>query len=496
MDDCDPSAALVPAASSLVQLSEPDAGGSAGSRRQVGPTAVSRSSSESVPVRAPASRPDALATSSDGSRDAKGQPMSSSTRIVDRRWGQYRPRQPLMVLSGLAGGWGEVAELLEQARAGAAADEAALLLLDTSGTMLVPVAALGLDRPAQAGFRVPVGAGFAGRVVATGRPVMLAEVTPESVLNPALHRAGIKSLLGVPVSGPSGPLGVVHVGSVTPRVFTEQDTARLESLAGEVAVEVLRRRASEEHIAALSLQRSLLPTAPQVEGLDVAARYIPADGDLGGDWYDVFRLPGDRIGIVMGDVAGHGLSAAVIMGRLRSALRAYALEHADPAEVLRLLDMKISYFEEGAVATVLYAVADLPYSRFMVSSAGHLPPYLVSADGSASATEVTPDPPLGVRSFRDSPWPRHAVSVELPAGASLCMFTDGLVERRPPAGNPGDDQLSEGLTRLVAALRPGDAEAACDAILDELVGDVITEDDIAVLVLRRQADRTRPLPRD
>ncbi len=276
--------------------------------------------------------------------------------------GEDRPRQPLMVLSGLAGGWGDVNELLEQARSSAGADEAALLLLDTSGTMLVPVAALGLDRPAHAGFRVPVGAGFAGRVAATRRPVILADVQPGSVLNPALHRAGIKSLLGVPVSGPAGLLGVVHVGSATPRVFTEHDTAQLEKLAEQLAAQVLRRRASEEHIAALALQRSLLPTAPRVEGLDVAARYVPADGDLGGDWYDVFRLPGERIGIVMGDVAGHGLPAAVIMGRLRSALRAYALEHANPAEVLRLLDMKISYFEDGAVATVLYAVAEPPYS--------------------------------------------------------------------------------------------------------------------------------------
>ena len=303
--------------------------------------------------------------------------------------------QQVTVLSGLAGGWDEVTELLEQARRRLRTDEAALLLLDTSGTMLVPVAALGLDRPGHSGFRVPVGEGFAGRVSATGRPVILTDVRPETVLNPALHRAGIRSLLGVPVTGPAGPLGVVHVGSVAGRLFTKQDTVQLEQLAEQLALEVLRRHAHEEHIAALALQRSLLPTTPHVDGLDVAARYVPADGDLGGDWYDVFRLPGERIGIVMGDVAGHGLSAAVIMGRLRSALRAYALEHNDPAHVLRLLDMKISYFEAGAVATVLYAVAEPPYNRFVISSAGHLPPYLVRADGSVSATDVLPDPPLG-----------------------------------------------------------------------------------------------------
>jgi phosphoserine phosphatase RsbU/P len=394
------------------------------------------------------------------------------------------PSHQETVLSGLAGGWDEVTELLEKARAGAGADEAALLLLDTSETMLVPVAALGLDRPAQSGFRVPVGAGFAGRVAATNQPVILTDVRPETVLNPALHRAGIKSLLGVPVPGPAGLLGVVHVGSVEGRPFTERDTAQLERLAEQLAVEVLRRRASEEHIAALALQRSLLPTAPQVEGLDAAARYVPADGDLGGDWFDLFQLPGGRIGIVMGDVAGHGLSAAVIMGRLRSALRAYALEHEDPAHVLSLLDMKISYFEAGAVATVLYAVAERPYNCFVISSAGHLPPYLVLADGSVSATDVLPDPPLGVRSPSDDSWARQAVTVNVPAGASLCMFTDGLVERRPVPGEVRGDQLDAGLSRLVEALRPGDADAACDAILNDLVGDDITEDDIAVLVLR------------
>ncbi|HEY3923738.1 MAG TPA: GAF domain-containing SpoIIE family protein phosphatase [Acidothermaceae bacterium] len=393
-------------------------------------------------------------------------------------------RQQMTVLSGLAGGWDEVTELLEQARRRLRTDEAALLLLDTSGTMLVPVAALGLDRPGHSGFRVPVGEGFAGRVSATDRPVVLTDVRPETVLNPALHRAGIKSLLGVPVTGPAGPLGVVHVGSVGARDFTKQDTVELEQLAAQLAVEVLRRRVSEEHIAALALQRSLLPTAPTVDGLDVAARYVPADGDLGGDWYDLFQLPGERIGIVMGDVAGHGLPAAVIMGRLRSALRAYALEHADPAHVLRLLDMKISYFEAGAVATVLYAVAEPPYNRFAISSAGHLPPYLVLADGSVSATDVIPDPPLGVRAPSDDPWSRLAVTVAVPVGASLCMFTDGLVERRPAPGEGRVDQLEAGLRRLVEALRPGDADTACDAILNDLVGDDITEDDIAVLVLR------------
>jgi len=101
------------------------------------------------------------------------------------------------------------------------------------------------------------------------------------------------------------------------------------------------------------------------------------------------------------------------------------------------------------------------------------------------AGDVPPDPPLGVRSPSDDSWTRRAATVEVPVGASMCLFTDGLVERRPTAGQLAHDQLGDGLTRLASALQPGDAEAACDAILDTLVGDVITEDDIALLVLRR-----------
>ena len=138
----------------------------------------------------------------------------------------------------------------------------------------------------------------------------------------------------------------------------------------------------------------------------------------------------------MGDVAGHGLPAAVIMGRLRSALRAYALEHANPAEVLRLLDMKISYFEDGAVATVLYAVAEPPYSSFVVSSAGHLPPYLVSADGAVRAGDVPPDPPLGVRSLSDEPWTRHAATVNCRSGSRCaCSPTAWSNAARPPVSS-------------------------------------------------------------
>jgi phosphoserine phosphatase RsbU/P len=139
-------------------------------------------------------------------------------------------------------------------------------------------------------------------------------------------------------------------------------------------------RSREDHAAAVALQRSLVPSAlPAVKGLEIAARYVPGSGHVGGDWYDVFVLPSGELGMVMGDIAGAGLGAAVIMGRMRSALRAYALEFPGPADVLRKLDHKMQYFEDGDVmATVSYAVLDPGSGQLRISSAGHFPPVIIA----------------------------------------------------------------------------------------------------------------------
>ena len=159
-------------------------------------------------------------------------------------------------------------------------------------------------------------------------------------------------------------------------------------------------------------------------GLDIAARYVPAEGDLGGDWYDVFSLPGDRIGVVMGDVVGHGLGAAVVMGRLKSALRAYALVCDTPSEVLSLLDRKISHFEPGVLATVIYGVTEEPYDEITFSTAGHWPPIVVDASGAPRQPLAPQGLMLGVDPGRG----RRDFTVALPPLATLCLFTDGLLK--------------------------------------------------------------------
>lgn len=370
---------------------------------------------------------------------------------------------------------GEVAELMR-------ADSASLLLLDGTKTALDPFASVGLDRTARLAPRVPVGQGFAGRIASTRMALTLDEVTEANVLNPVLKMRGVRSLLGVPLVDDEELLGVLHVGSRGSRRFIESDEAQLAELGRHVGALVRIQSKDAQHAAAMALQRSLLPALPaRIDGLDAAVRYLPAEGDLGGDWYDVFQLPGDRIAVVMGDVVGHGLSAAVVMGRLKSALRAYALEHEDPAVVMSMLDRKICHFEGGALATAIYGVSAPPYREFWFSSAGHWPPLLATAGSDAQVVDLPADLLLGV----DPTLSRSSTRVPLPQDALLCMFTDGLVERRSESRPPHGDRPDSGFDRLRSVLDPSmDAETNCRHIVAELVAQDVIEDDVALLVLR------------
>lgn len=375
-----------------------------------------------------------------------------------------------------------VTDILHQLHAASGADEVTVLLLDPSRTVLEQVATIGLDRTLRGARRVPLGKGFAGRIAQTRQPVVVHEVRGSAVINPVLHAHGLRSLLGVPIVDGGELLGVLHIGFRHPRQFGDAETRMLTEYA-EALSDVLRHPSVDSvQAAALTLQRSLLPAAlKQPEGLALAARYVPAEGDLGGDWYDVFELPGGRLGVVMGDVVGHGLDAAVVMGRLRSALRAYALDHEDPAEVLHRLDRKICHFEPGALATVLFGVSHHPYDQWLFSSAGHYPPLVAAPGATAVVAQVEPDRLLGL----DPDRARRRATVAVPAGGFLCLFTDGLVERRPTEGDP-DDLIDTNIARLAQALAGvDDAEMGCIRALTEVVGDVVAEDDIAVLVAQR-----------
>lgn len=371
--------------------------------------------------------------------------------------------------------------LLARARAELGSDTATLLLLDGDGSVLEPVAWLGLGRQARAAASVRIGEGFAGRVALTRQPLALDHVDADNVHNPLLIMQGLQTMLGVPVLAGERLLGVLHVGSRRSLVFGADEVAALQEVASEIARHVVARVEDTSHAAALTLQRSLLPSVPRVlDGLSLGARYVPADGDLGGDWYDVFELPGGRVGLVMGDVVGHGLAAAVVMGRLRSTLRAYALEHHDPAEVLTLLDRSMAHYESDALATAVLVVVSADREHVDVSCAGHPTPLLADPAGSSRPLGVPVDMMLGVGSRTT----RRTARFRLPAGGALAMYTDGLVERR--FGTTDAAALDAQVARFAEAFRATDGvETACSRILTELVGADTVDDDVALLVCRR-----------
>ena len=366
-------------------------------------------------------------------------------------------------------------ELLDRVKEVLQADTAAVLLLDRRSRQLVATAASGIEEEVRQGVRIPVGKGFAGRIAAERRPVILDNVDHTEVLNPLLLDRGIRSLIGVPLVAGGAVLGVLHVGSVGSRTFTPDDATLLQFAADRAALAVQSVRHRADRAAAEALQHSLVPSdLPAVPGVEMAARYVPGDGNVGGDWYDVFRLPSGELSLVIGDVAGSGLWSAVVMGRMRSALRSYALETNDPAEVLRRLDRKIQYFETEVMATVLYAVFDLASHRLHISSAGHLPPVAAVPGHPSTLTDIAVDVPIGVADAAR----RRVISVPVTPGTLLCFYTDGLVERR---GKPLDDGLAL-LCDAVTAEPPG---TVCVSVMKALIGNEQTRDDVAMLLLRQ-----------
>ncbi|RNG18836.1 PAS domain S-box protein [Streptomyces botrytidirepellens] len=290
--------------------------------------------------------------------------------------------------------------------------------------------------------------------------------------------------------------------------FGERDRALAVELAARAAVSIDNARLyRREHERALILQRSLLPPGdPEAAGLDIACRYLPGNAatEVGGDWFDVIELPGHRTALVVGDVMGRGLRAAVAMGELRTAVRTLALLDLEPAEVLSALDEIArglgapggstagaraagrsadgsSDLSEVYLATCVYAVYDPVTRRCTFANAGHLPPALVEPGEGALLMEVPPGMPLGVGGE-----PFEEIEVELPDGALLALYTDGLVESR-------DHALDEGLQDLRTALSTDEGADRPDSSLEDICDHVLSsldthhgEDDIALLMARVQ----------
>ena len=369
-------------------------------------------------------------------------------------------------------------ELLDRVREILAADTAAVLLLDEDSSELVARAARGIEEEVRQGVRIPLGAGFAGRIASEKRPLILDRVDDTTVANPILWQKGIRAMLGVPLLSTGRVLGVLHVGTLGARQFTNEDAELLQLVADRVAGAAQARLVQAERAATDALQRGLLPSAfPVVPGLEFAGRHAAARRSIGGDWYDVFAVPSGEVWVVSGDVVGHGLRAAAVMGRLRSTIRAYALDGGEPDDVLTRTDRSLQHFEPGEMATVVCAVFDPSFEDARLSTAGHPPPILVGPGQPASILELDPAPPLGTLPDLK----RSSTTVAVPAGTVVFFDTAGLIERR-------GESLDLGLERLRAAVTPEHPAAVCQRTMALLVGDVGADDDIAIIAVRRTAE--------
>ncbi|GIF14230.1 SpoIIE family protein phosphatase [Actinoplanes teichomyceticus] len=298
------------------------------------------------------------------------------------------------------------------------------------------------------------------------------------------HTAGA----GIALEHPAGTM-VLWVDLGNRRPFTEQDQTLLALLAGHLG-QGLRRvhQIDQQRETALALQRAILGPARLPAGF--AVRYEPATRPLrvGGDWYDTVPLPDGRIGIVVGDCVGHGLSAATVMGQLRSACRALLLRDSSPARTLAALDRFAALLPGASCATVFCGVLDPANGHLRYSAAGHPPPIVALADGATALLDRGRSRPIGIRPDE----PRHEAEYDLPPRTTLMLYTDGLVERRRRP-------LTAGIEQAAAAVRAGRRTP-----IDELATEVMErlapaggyDDDVALLLYRQPGPLEIEFPAD
>ncbi|MFH9089361.1 SpoIIE family protein phosphatase [Streptomyces sp. NPDC017673] len=321
--------------------------------------------------------------------------------------------------------------------------------------------------------------------VHTGRPVLVRHVRERDLRRIArdaeaaelLARSGVHSYLAVPLIAHGEVLGALDLKRTrTPDPFDEDDVILAGELASRAAIAIDNARWFQSvRNTALTLQRSLLPDhPPHHTGLVLASRYQPAQAtsEVGGDWYDVIPLTGDKTALVVGDVMGNGIDAAATMGRLRTATCAYADLDLDPGEVLQHLD-KITCDLEHYIVTCLYAVFDPHTRQCRIANAGHMPPALARVGEDPRLLDLPSGAPLGVGGIRF-----ETATAELGPGDLLVLYTDGLVETRQ---HSIDDRLDTLLGFLDAPERP--LEETCDLLLHGL-RHPDDHDDVALLVAR------------
>jgi len=385
----------------------------------------------------------------------------------------------------------QVVEVItEVGRSAIGAERSAVALLDPERLRLRTINPVGLpDSPGAPGGDIPLDvASVMTLAITTRRPVLVEN--PESLrrqfdgvanVDLFLAHSDERAWVGLPLLAAGAPLGALRFSFTKPRQITEEERVFLEALAGQCALALERASLFErEHTTAETLQRSLLPDRlPSVPGIVLEARYLPVtrNMEIGGDWYDAFRLPDGRLAVAAGDVMGKGLTAAAGMGRVRNALRALALTDPRPAAVLAGLDRLFTATElDEQVTTVAYLVVDPVTGEGLAGNAGHLPPLLLSRDAPPRLDTTEAGTPLG--------WacPRQQYVFRLPPGTTAVLYSDGLVENRRRGLDAGLDEL----VSVAAQARPGmveDPARLLEYLVDRMLTGYEQDDDVTVLVL-------------
>jgi PAS domain S-box-containing protein len=389
----------------------------------------------------------------------------------------------------------QVVEVItEVGRTAIGALRSAVALLDSDGLRLKVVNADGLpSAPDAAGGSLSLQyPSVMTKAIATRRPVLVED--PEDLrrqfegeleIDPAtvVATSDERSWVGLPLITSGAPLGALRFSFSRPRKIIEEERVFLEALAGQCSLAVERAGLYErEHTTAETLQRSLLPDRlPSVPGLVLAASYRPVtrNMEIGGDWYDAFRLADQKLAVAVGDVMGKGLIAAAGMGRVRNALRALALTDPRPAAVLGGLDRLFNATEEEEqVTTVAYLVIDPVTGEGMLGNAGHLPALVLEAGSEPRFDQVEAGTPLGWA----SPRKQHAFSMR--PGSTVVFYSDGLVENRNRGLDAGLEELAAVAARADSELL-GQPERLLRYLVDRMLAGHEQDDDVTVLVMHR-----------
>jgi PAS domain S-box-containing protein len=372
-------------------------------------------------------------------------------------------------------------ELLDRILAALDVDRAAAVLIDEPRPITARAAG-GVETLVEREGRESVIDGVVERVARERVAVTVTDVPADGIDARSLGGA-ITSLLAVPLFDADRVIGSIQVGTLTRRDFDGETIGLLRLAADRAGLAIARTRLYErERRIAQELQRSLLPKRlPDVAGVALGARYEPGENGtaVGGDWYDAIALPSGRVALAIGDVVGRGIEAASTMGQMRSALRAILMQADDTGKMADRLNRFTFALgsDEAIMTTVVMAILEPGTGTLRFTNAGHPPPLVVGADGSAAYLDEPPSPPMGVLAT-----PRYKEHTRrLEPGATLVLYTDGLVEEPTEVLDIGLERL-----RTAASEMGSDVEATCELLLDSLRDDTARSDDVTLLVVRLQ----------